>query len=135
MLPPSATSSSGVSAEALPADKLVRTIGMRRVAEREERDLGGPIRDFLGAYAAGVNASIDAAAALPIEFQLVRLEPEPWAPVDLLAASKLMAFGLSTNWEMELLRAQLVRDAGAERAARLEPQYPRANPVATRRTQ
>ena len=40
-----------------------------------------------------------------------------------------MGFGLSTNWEMELLRAQLVRLAGPERAARLEPQYPRGNPI------
>ena len=67
--------------------------------------------------------------ALPIEFQILRLEPEPWSLADLLASAKLLALGLSTNWEMELFRAQLVRDAGAEAAARLEPQYPRANPV------
>ena len=71
------------------------------------------------------------AAALPIEFQLARLEPEPWTAVDLLASAKLMGFGLSTNWEMELLRADLVRAAGPERAARLDPQYPRANPIVT----
>jgi penicillin amidase len=118
-------------AEALAADKLMRTIGMRRVAEREESELPTKLHALLGAYAAGVNASIEAASALPIEFQLVRLEPEPWAAVDLLAASKLIAFGLSTNWELELYRAQLVREAGPERAARLEPRYPRANPVVT----
>ena len=43
-----------------------------------------------------------------------------------------MGFGLSTNWEMELLRADLVRLAGPERAARLEPQYPRGNPSSSR---
>jgi penicillin G amidase len=118
-------------AEALPADKLMRTIGMRRVAEREVGELSNILRGLLDSYAAGVNAAIEAAAALPIEFQLVRLVPEPWAAVDLLAASKLMAFGLSTNWELELYRLQLVRDAGPERAARLEPQYPRANPIVT----
>jgi penicillin amidase len=32
---------------------------------------------------------------------------------------------------MELYRAQLVRAAGADVAARLEPQYPRANPIVT----
>jgi penicillin amidase len=116
-------------ADALHADVLMRTLGMRRVAEREERDLSPLLRSFLDAYAAGVNASIDCAPALPIEFQLVRVEPEPWTAVDLLAASKLMAFGLSTNWELELLRAQLVREAGPERTERLEPRYPRANPI------
>jgi penicillin amidase len=118
-------------AEALGADMLMRTIGMRRVAEREEREISSLLRTFLDAYAAGINAAIDSAGALPVEFQLVRLAPEPWTAVDLLAASKLMAFGLSTNWELELLRAHLVREAGPERTARLEPQYPRANPIVT----
>ena len=115
--------------EALATDRLMRTLGMRRVAERETRDLEPGLAALLGAYVAGINAAIDTAAALPIEFQLLRLEPEPWAIVDLFASAKLMGFGLSTNWEMELLRAGLVRVAGAERAARLEPQYPPANPI------
>src|SRR5204862_5995390 len=115
--------------DALEADKLMRTLGMRRVAEQEVAGTSAALQDFLAAYAAGVNAAIDVAAALPIEFQLVRLEPEPWSVADLLAASKLMAFGLSTNWELELLRAELVRVAGPERAARLEPNYPRGTPV------
>jgi penicillin G amidase len=115
--------------DALGADLLMRTLGMRRVAEREEREISSLLRAFLDAYAAGINAAIDTAPALPVEFQLVRLEPEPWTAVDLLAASKLMAFGLTTNWEMELLRARLVRVAGPERAAQLEPRYPRGNPI------
>jgi penicillin G amidase len=114
---------------ALAADVLMRTLGMRRVAEREEREISPLLRGFLDAYAAGVNAAIDSASALPIEFQLVRLEPEPFTAIDLLASSKLMAFGLSTNWELELLRAQLVTEAGPERAERLEPRYPRGNPI------
>lgn len=118
-------------AEALGADRLMRTLCMRRTAEREARETPPRLRGFLDAYAAGINAAIDCAAALPIEFQLVRLEPEPWNAADLLAASKLMAFGLSTNWELELLRAELVRDAGPERAARLEPNYPRGTPIVT----
>jgi penicillin amidase len=117
--------------EALPADRLMRTLGLRRVADREEHELETLMRAFLDAYAAGINSAIDCAPALPIEFQLIRLEPEPWSAGDLLAAAKLMAFGLSTNWELELLRAQLVREAGPERAERLEPRYPRDNPLVT----
>ncbi len=117
--------------EALPADRLMRTLGMRRVAEREAREVDAALAPLAGAYVAGINAAIDHAPALPIEFQLLRLAPEPWTVVDLLASAKLMGFGLSTNWEMELLRADLVRAAGPERAARLEPQYPPANPVVT----
>ena len=108
-------------ADALPADRLMRTLGMRRVAEREARELSPRMAALATAYVTGINAGIDSARALPAEFQLLRLEPEPWNTVDLLAAAKLMGFGLSTNWEMELLRARIVRLAGPERAARLEP--------------
>src|SRR5439155_6649521 len=113
----------------LHVDRLMRTLGLHRLAERETAAISDAVRSRLGAYAAGINAAIENSAALPIEFQIVRLEPEPWTVADLLASAKLMALGLSTNWEMELYRAQLARKAGAEVAARLEPQYPRANPV------
>jgi penicillin G amidase len=116
-------------ADSLPADRLMRTLGMRRAAEREARELSPRLAALATAYVTGINAAIDSARALPIEFQLLRLEPEPWNTVDLLAAAKLMGFGLSTNWEMELLRARIVRLAGPERAAKLEPQYPRGNPI------
>ena len=59
-------------------------------------------------------------------------EFEPWRPADMLAGGKLLSFGLSTNWERELLRADLVRELGEERAARLDPTYPKGNPVALR---
>ena len=42
---------------------------------------------------------------------------------------KLLSFGLSTNWERELLRADLARELGPELAARLDPTYPEANAV------
>jgi penicillin G amidase len=116
-------------ADALPLDRLTRTLGMQRAAAREVDRIGTQLRARLDAYAAGINASIENAPALPIEYQILRLEPEPWTVSDLLASAKLMVLGLSTNWEMELYRAQLVRDAGPELAERLEPRYPRANPI------
>ena len=115
--------------DSLPADRLMRTLGMRRAAEREARELPPHVARFATAYVTGINAAIDSARALPIEFQLLRLEPEPWNTVDLLAAAKLIGFGLSTNWEMELVRARIARLAGPERAAKLEPHYPRGNPI------
>ena len=117
--------------EALPADRLMRTIGMRRVAEREAREIDSTVAPLRARTSPESTPRSTWRPRCPIEFQLARLEPEPWTVVDLLASAKLMGFGLSTNWEMELLRADLVRAAGPERAARLEPQYPRANPVVT----
>jgi penicillin G amidase len=118
-------------AEGLPVDRLMRTLGIRRVARREEAALDPRLRAQLERFCAGVNAAAADAPAPPFEMQLLRLRFEPWRPVDILSLGKLLAFGLSTNWERELLRADMVRALGPERTARLDPAYPADNPVLT----
>src|SRR5436309_6797049 len=113
----------------LPVDRLMRTLGLRRVSLREEAELDSELRVLLDAYCAGLNQAASTASASPAEFQLLRLKFEPWRPADMLAGGKLLSFGLSTNWERELLRADLVRELGEERAVRLDPTYPKGNPV------
>jgi penicillin amidase len=115
--------------EGLAIDRLMRTLGIRRVAEREEAALEPELRALLERFCAGVNAAAEAATALPFEMQLLRLDFAPWRPVDILSLGKLLAFGLSTNWERELLRADMVRALGPELTARLDPTYPADNPV------
>jgi penicillin G amidase len=117
--------------EGLPIDRLMRTLGIRRVAEAEEAALEPELRALLERFCAGVNASAAAATALPFEMQLLRLDWKPWRPVDILSLGKLLAFGLSTNWERELLRADMLRALGPELTARLDPTYPADNPVVT----
>src|SRR5215204_1672970 len=108
----------------------MRTLGLRRLALREEAKLPDDLRRLLKAYCAGLNEAVRLAPAPPAEFQLLRLRFEPWRPADMLAGGKLLSFGLSTNWERELLRADLVRELGEEKAAAIDPTYPRGNPVA-----
>ena len=117
--------------EGLAVDRLMRALGLRRAAEREAGSLEPGLRELIDAYCAGVNAAADAARALPFEMQILRLRWEPWTPVDILTVGKLLAFGLSTNWEHELLLADMVRELGEEKAVRLDPSYPRENPIAT----
>ncbi|HMJ72252.1 MAG TPA: penicillin acylase family protein [Solirubrobacterales bacterium] len=117
--------------EGLPVDRLMRTLGMRRTAEREAASLDPELRALLERFCEGVNAAAASAKAMPFEMQLLRLEFEPWRPADILGLGKLLAFGLSTNWEKELLRADMTRELGPELAARLDPGYPAGNPVVT----
>jgi penicillin amidase len=118
--------------DGLPVDRLMRTLGIRRVAEREAEQLDGELLErVLDPFCRGVNAAAANARALPFEMQLLHLEFEPWGPADILSLGKLLAFGLSTNWEKELLRADMTRALGPERAARLDPTYPADNPVVT----
>jgi penicillin G amidase len=116
-------------AEGLPVDRLMRTLGIRRVAEREAAALAPELRALLERFCAGVNAAAADATALPFEMQLLRLDFAPWRPVDILSLGKLLAFGLSTNWERELLRADMLRALGPELSARLDPTYPADNPI------
>jgi penicillin G amidase len=114
---------------ALTADRLMRTLGLRRTALREAVVLEPVVAEGLAAYSAGINAAAKASRPLPAEFQLLRRGFEPWEPADSLTVAKLLAFGLSTNWERELLRAEMARELGEALAARLDPGYPAGHPV------
>src|SRR3954452_12500813 len=105
--------------EGLPVDRLMRTLGLRRIAEREAAQLDPSFRARLERYCAGVNEAAAQKPAPPFEHQILRLRFESWRPADILAIGKLLAFGLSTIWERELLRADMVREPGAELTARL----------------
>src|SRR5882672_2581885 len=118
-------------AEGLPVDRMMRTLGIRRTAEREAATVDPELGALLERFCEGVNAAAASAKAMPFEMQLLRLEFEPWRPVDILGLGKLLAFGLSTNWEKELLRADMTRELGPELAAKLDPGYPADNPVVT----
>ena len=112
----------------LQTDRFMRTLGLRRAAEREVAALEPEVRAALDAYCAGVNAAaVD--RPLPAEFQLLRIAFDEFVPADPLLLAKLLSFGLSTNWERELLRAEMARELGADLAARLDPGYPRGSPV------
>jgi penicillin G amidase len=114
--------------ETLATDRFMRTLGLRRAALAEVEGLDQEVRASLEAYCAGVNAAARD-RALPVEFQLLRQRFVPFTPADALAMAKLLSFGLSTNWERELLRAEMTRELGSELAARLDPGYPAGNPV------
>ena len=115
--------------DGLQVDRLMRTLGLRRFADKELDLISEHDTNVLSAYAAGVNAAIESAPALPLEHQLLRIEPEPWTIQDSLVVRKIIALGFSTNMETELFRAELVAKVGAEKAARLEPQYPHGSPL------
>ena len=83
-------------------------------------------RRQIDAYVAGVNAFIAAhhGRLLPPEFTLLRFEPEPWTGPDVLVWVKMMAWDLSANYSLELLRHDLAARSGADRMAELLPPYP-----------
>ncbi len=102
---------------ALPLDRTVRLHGLG-LAARIELDRADPeVRGLLEAYAEGVNSYLEAQRDnLPPEFQILGVTPARWEPADSLAIVKWMAYILSENASVELLRAQLVDVVGIEAA-------------------
>jgi penicillin amidase len=81
--------------DALPSDVQLRTLGLRRAAERSLPALSARAQAALAAYAAGVNAWV-ASHPLPPEYAVLELTRfQPWTPADSVVVGKLIAFGLS----------------------------------------
>jgi len=110
----------------LNTDRFLRTLGTNRAARSAWESLEPESKTALNAYVAGVNAFISThhGGQLPLEFTLLRFEPEPWTGADVLAWVKMMAWDLSKNYTLELLVSNTVKRIGAERTKELFPGYP-----------
>src|SRR3954452_25370257 len=119
---------------ALQADKVVRTLGWRRVAEQELAQADPTTRRYLDDYARGVNDYIDnrAPSELSVNYTVLGLDHtvpaiEPWTPLDSVSWFKAMAWDLRGNYDDELARARIlgtVKDV--DRVEQLYPAYPYA---------
>jgi penicillin G amidase len=118
-------------ADQVDTDRFIRTLGWRRVGQREIALLRPETVAYLEAYSDGVNAYLEerSGAALSLEYAVLGLqtsgyEPEPWTPADSVAWLKAMAWDLRANIEEELDRALLADEIGRGRVAELYPPYP-----------
>ena len=72
--------------EGTESDRLVRTVGLPGIATAEESRLPDEVAQRLQAFSDGINAWMErTATSLPIEFDLLDYEPEPWSPAASLA--------------------------------------------------
>lgn len=114
----------------LETDRFLRTLGVRRAAVATLAKLDADTKHALAAYAAGVNAFLDSAPVLPVEFLLTGVRPEPWTPEDSLTWVKMMAWDLGGNWRNELLRLRLAKTLPLARIQEFLPPYPGDAPPA-----
>jgi penicillin amidase len=92
----------------LPADRFARTIGWNRIGEREAERWNEDSRAMMRSFGDGARAFVAQMPAPPLEYALLGLAPE--LPEDLGAwasAFAYVAWGLSGNWDAELLRVRL----------------------------
>ncbi|NKE36197.1 penicillin acylase family protein [Natronococcus sp. JC468] len=79
-----------------------------------------PAGPLVEAYADGVNAAIER-EGLPLEFELLGYEPEPWTPVDSMLMEKQISWDLTGNFG-ELRRALVADRLGEDVTAELFPE-------------
>lgn len=117
---------------ALETDKFVRTLGWRRVAEKELSLLDDETLNLLRSYARGVNSYIEnrSASKLSLEYSVLSLTgpdytPEPWTAVDSLAWIKAMAWDLRSNMDDEIDRVLATQKLSVDEVEELYPEYPK----------
>ena len=102
----------------LAMDRFARFFGWPLAAKAQVDNVNGEVVGVLEAYCSGVNAFI-AQGRLPVEFKLLAYQPEPWRIIDTAYWGTVLAWGLSVNWESEMLRSMLLDELGAEKTADL----------------
>ncbi|QGN59076.1 penicillin acylase family protein [Nostocoides sp. HKS02] len=121
-----------VGKSGLSTDRVIRTLGWRRVAEAELPTLKPETRRYLQAYADGVNAYIHRQGSpsdMSLEYVFLSTKVpdyrvEDWTPADSLAWLKAMAWDLRGDYTSELMRARLAGSMPIAQINELYPPYP-----------
>ena len=121
---------------AIEADKIARTIGLRRAAEADYAAMNEADKAVVQAYADGVNAYLTVLGSnLPIEFVIagafgskgLNYSPEPWSQIDSMQWAKAMAYDQSGSFRRDLFFAQVLakfgENAGVKALAAISPPY------------
>ena len=105
-------------------DRFVRTLGIKRAAERQFDRYPVSAKRLLQAYADGVNAgNAQLGWALPIEYLLTGSKPGHWSPTDSVAWMLMMAYDLGGNWHKELQRLELSQYLSTKQIWEVIPPY------------
>lgn len=123
-------------ADAVPGDRLARTLGWARTARAELAVVEPETRAALAAYAAGVNAYLEArgTSEVAVEYTLLGIggvgrTPEPWSETDSLAWLKTVAWEIGGDLDAEVDRALTTAAVGEAVVDDLFPSTEVADPV------
>ncbi|WP_353433210.1 penicillin acylase family protein [Polynucleobacter sp. MWH-UH23A] len=97
-----------LGSETVNIDRFIRTLGIKRAAEKQFDKYPVAAKRLLQAYSDGVNAgNANLGWALPVEYFLTGSKPGHWSPTDSVAWMLMMAYDLGGNWQKELQRLEL----------------------------
>ena len=105
-----------LGASAMERDKFARLLRYRGDMEAEWRSYAPDAKRIIAAFVNGVNAFIENNRnRWPIEFQLTGVEPQLWTPE--VCLTRMAGYIMTRNASSEILRAQVVKLLGTQRAS------------------
>ena len=124
------TLSAMVGPGGLAADRMSRRMGFHHVATAQLPLLDAEVRGAVDAYVSGINQGLSRGLSRrPHEHFLLRTQPSPWEPADVLAFAALQSFALGSNWDAELARLKILSLDGPDALRALDHAYPAAHPL------
>ena len=117
-----------LGSETVKIDRFIRTLGIKRAAERQFDRYPVAAKRLLQAYADGVNTgNAQLGWALPVEYFLTGSKPGHWSPTDSVAWMLMMAYDLGGNWDKELQRLELSQFLSTKQIWEILPPYEAGN--------
>ncbi len=111
-------------------DKLFRTLNLRGVADKIMEKLHPDAWGMLQAYTEGVNAFIDShKGRYPIEFDMLRYQPERWDVRHSILVGRLIAWELNLAWWTDLTYGEIASKVPLEKLEEIIPVFPDSVPV------
>ncbi|MGD0918646.1 MAG: penicillin acylase family protein, partial [Thermodesulfobacteriota bacterium] len=112
--------------EMVEVDRFFRMISAAGMNKRISDDL-----TFIPeSFADGVNAYMETHSnRLPFEFKLLGYRPQPWSAEDYFAILKVVNWGLSNGWRVDLTAAKILEKVGMERWREAFPVWPDGAPL------
>jgi len=120
---------------ALPVDKLLRTLGIYQVAQKQYAAYPEDVKATLQAYSKGIQAFYASGnQTLSPEFLLLGTKPGgrsgvAWEPADSVGWALMMALDLGGNWGQEISRLSVAKVLDTQRLWELYPGYPGEAPA------
>jgi len=120
---------------ALPVDKLLRTLGIYQVAQKQYAGYPEDVKATLQAYSKGIQAFYASGnQTLSPEFLLLGTKPGgrsgvAWEPADSVGWALMMALDLGGNWGQEISRLSVAKVLDTQRLWQLYPGYPGEAPA------
>ena len=124
-----------LGAATLDTDKLMRTLGIIGMAQKQLKGLSPATQAALQAYSEGIQNAWQSGAVRPSpEFKLLGTvaggsKGQAWSPEDSLGWALMMALDLGGNWGQEFARLSASQVLNHEQLWQLLPPYPGEKPV------